>query len=82
MGRRNVIRAEELAILVLGELRKCGDCADVIHVTVAPCLEAHPITGVHWAPTLVNPGTSGVERCQRELWRVCERLGREFELAP
>jgi hypothetical protein len=82
MGRRNVLRAEELAALVLGELRKCGDCADVVHVTVGPCREAHPITGVHWAPTGVNPGTSGLEPCQRELWRVCERLGREYELAP
>ena len=82
MGRKNVLRAEELAILVLGELRKCGGCAGAIHVSVSPCIEAHPITGVHWAPTLVNPGTSGLETCQRELWRVCERLGHEYELAP
>lgn len=82
MANRSVLPAEALAALVLGELRKSRDCEGAMWVTVGPCREAHPITGVHWAPTNVNPGTSGLEACQRQLWRVCEQLGRQYELAP
>lgn len=82
MGKKNLLRAEELAALVLSELRKGLDCEGAIGVNIRPCSEVHPITGAYWAPANVNPGISSVEVCQRELWRVCERLGREYELAP
>ena len=51
-------------------------------MTIEPCREPHPITGAYWAPARINPGGSGVEACQRELWRVCEQLGHDYELAP
>jgi hypothetical protein len=82
MGRKNVMRSNELAALVLSALRARPHCENVLKVTVEPCREPHPITGAYWAPALVNPGRSGVETCRRELWRVCEELGRAYELAP
>jgi hypothetical protein len=82
MGRKYLLRAEELAALILEELRKTYHCSGAMQVTVGPRREIHPVTGAYWAPIRVNPGTSGVEICQRELWRVCERLGRQYELAP
>ncbi len=82
MTRKNVLQAEALAALVLDELKKRPHCQSAIEVNIAPCREAHPITGAFWAPTILNPGISSVELCQRELWRICEELGREYELAP
>ena len=74
--------AEELEALALSELRKRPNCASATRVTVGPCSEVHPVTGAYWMPTSVHPGMAGVEACQREVWHVCERLGREYELAP
>ena len=82
MGRKNIMRSEELAALVLATLRARPHCAGALEVTIQPCREPHPITGAYWAPARINPGGSGVEACQRELWRVCEQLGRQYELAP
>jgi hypothetical protein len=81
MGKKR-LRAEELEALALRELRKRPYCESATRVMIGPCSETHPVTGAHWAPTSVNPGISGVEACQREVWHVCERLGREYELAP
>ena len=82
MGRKNVMRSEELAALVLTALRTRPHCGDAIDVTIEPCREPHPVTGAYWAPARINPGRSGMETCRRELWRVCEELGRSYELAP
>jgi hypothetical protein len=73
--------AEEIEALVLSELRKQPHCEGAVRVIIRPYPEPHPITHAHWAPTNINPGTSGVEVCQRALWDVCERLGEEYELA-
>ena len=81
MGKA-VLQAEALGALVLGELTKRPRCGGARSVIIRPCVEPHPITRAYWAPAHVNPGTSGVEVCQRELWHVCERLGRNYELAP
>ena len=81
MGKKR-LRAEELEVLALRELRKRPYCESATRVVIAPCSELHPVTGSYWAPTGVHPGISGVEACQREVWHVCERLGREYELAP
>jgi len=80
MDKKNA-PAEEIEALVLSELRKRRHCEGAVRVIIGPYPEIHPITRAHWAPTNINPGTSGVEVCQRELWDVCERLGREYELA-
>jgi hypothetical protein len=77
---KKTIRAADLEALALSELRSRPQCAGAKRVTIASCSEIHPVTGAHWAPTSVNPGLSGVEPCQRELWHVCEELGRDYEL--
>ena len=79
--RKKSLPAGELEALALSELRRRPHCAGATRVTVGPCSELHPVTGAYWAPTGVHPGISGVEPCQREVWHVCERLGREYELA-
>jgi hypothetical protein len=78
---KKTIRAADLEALALSELRRRPQCAGAARVTIAPCSEIHPVTGAYWAPTSVNPGISGVEPCQREVWHVCEALGRDYELA-
>ena len=78
---KKTIRAADLEALALSELRRRPQCARAARVTIAPCSEIHPVTGAHWAPVCVNPGVSGIEPCQREVWHVCEALGRDYELA-
>ena len=73
--------AEEIEALVLDELRKRRHCEGVMRVIIAPHPEPHPVTRAHWASAKVNPGISGMDVCQRELWDVCAQLGREYELA-
>jgi DMSO/TMAO reductase YedYZ molybdopterin-dependent catalytic subunit len=79
MGKKS-LRTEELEALALRELRKRPHCAGATRVIISPCSEVHPVTGAYWTPTAVHPGISGVEPCQREVWHVCERLGRDYEL--
>jgi hypothetical protein len=81
MGKKKSLRAEELEALALSELRKQPHCAGATRVIIGPCSEIHPVTGAHWTPTAVHPGISGVEPCQREVWHICERLGRDYELS-
>jgi hypothetical protein len=81
MGKA-VLQVQALEALALSELIKRPRCGDARRVVVRPCIEPHPITRAYWAPANVNPGTSGIEICQREVWRVCEELARDYELAP
>ena len=78
---RKILRAEALEALALSELRKSPLCKNATRVIIGRCCEVHPVTGACWAPTAVHPGTSGVEPCQLEVWHVCERLGRDYDLA-
>ena len=78
---RKIVQVDELEALALGELKKNPWCRGATRVFIAPCSEIHPVTGARWAPTRVHAGVSGVEACKREVWRVCERLGRHYELA-
>jgi hypothetical protein len=78
---RRIVRIDELEALALGELRKNPWCRGATRVFIAPRLEIHPIARAYWAPTRVLTGVSGVEACKREVWCVCERLGRHYELA-
>ena len=78
---RKIVRIDELEALALDELRKNPWCRGATRVFIAPRLEIHPITRGYWAPTRVHAGVSGVEACKREVWCVCERLGRHYELA-
>ncbi len=79
---KTLLRADALAALVLAELRKRSHCQTATDVNVRSCRDVHPITGAYWAPAGVNPGMSEAEGCRRELWRVCQRLGGRYELAP
>ena len=76
-----MVRVDELEALALGELRKNPWCQGATRVFIAPRPDIHPVTGAYWAPTRIHAGVSAMEACKRELWRVCERLGRHYELA-
>ena len=80
-AEKKILRAEDLEALALSELRKSPLCRNATRVIIGRCCEVHPVTGACWAPTAVHPGTSGVEPCQLEVWHVCERLGRDYDLA-
>jgi hypothetical protein len=76
---KTLLRAEALAALVLNELRRSYAVACV---RIQWCRTIHPITGAHWAPTALDAPASDAAACHRELWRVCQRLGSQYELAP
>ena len=79
--KRQIVWIDELEALALSELRKNPWCQGATRVFIAPRPKIHPVTGARWVPTRVHPGVSGAEACKREVWRVCERLGRHYELA-
>jgi hypothetical protein len=70
----------EIEALLLSELRKVEGCEGAAGVSIYPLADERD--EVTWSVQYLNPGTSGVDRCQNVMAEIAARLQRLYDLAP
>ena len=70
----------EIEALLLSELRKVEGCEGAAGVSIYPL--ANDRDEATWSVQAVDPGTSGVDRCQNVMAEIGAKLQRVYDLAP